>query len=360
MTSDKYLARALRLLDKTPLLDGHNDLPWVIRNDPTAKGDAAAFGLDQQRNSGDTDIPRLRAGRVAAQFWAAFVPPKEPQPAGYALQQIALVRRMNDVYSNVFLTALRAGDVARAKRMGKIASFVTIENGAALEGRLDALDAYYALGVRLMTLCHTSSIDWCDSSTDAPRVDGLSDFGRQVVARMNNLGMIVDLSHVSDAAANQALDISRAPVVFSHSNARSVCKHPRNLPDDILDRVPGKGAIVMATFVPGYISPKAQDAPAGSPPQDAAVREKRERGALGELCDHLDYLKARIGPDCIGIGSDFFGGAQGPGLKDVSCFPHIFAELMRRNWPDAHLRKLASGNFLRVFRAVEKARIAAK
>ncbi len=350
--SDSALAHALRLLDRTPLVDGHNDLPWVIRNDATAQGDVAAFKLDERRNSGDTDIPRLREGRVAAQFWAAFVPPKEPQPAGFALQQIALLRRMHETHPTVFLPALRARDIARAKRAGKIASFIAIENGAAIEGRLDALDAYYDLGVRLMTLCHTASIDWCDSSTDTPRANGLSDFGRQVIARMNDLGMIVDLSHVSDAAANQTLDISRAPVVFSHSNARAVCAHPRNLPDDILARAPDKGAIVMATFVPGYISRKAQDEP---PPPDYA-RGQRRLGSLTELCDHIDYLKARVGPDCIGIGSDFFGGPQGEGLRDVACFPHIFAELVRRGWNDAHLKKLAGENFARVFRAVEKAK----
>lgn len=350
--SDSALAHALRLLDRTPLVDGHNDLPWVIRNDSVAQGDVAAFKLDERRNSGDTDIPRLREGRVAAQFWAAFVPPKEPQPAGFALQQIALLRRMHERHADVFLPALRARDIARARRQGKIASFIAIENGAAIEGRLDALDAYYDLGVRLMTLCHTASIDWCDSSTDMPRANGLSDFGRQVIARMNDLGMIVDLSHVSDAAANQALDCSRAPVVFSHSNARSVCAHPRNLPDDILARVPQHGAIVMATFVPGYISRKAQDEP---PPPDYA-RGQRRLGSLAELCDHIDYLKARVGPDCIGIGSDFFGGPQGEGLRDVACFPHIFAELVRRGWSDAHLKNLAGENFARVFRAVEKAK----
>jgi membrane dipeptidase len=367
--TNQNLSRALRLLEKTPLIDGHNDLPWVIRADAQANGDVAAFGLDQRRNSGDTDIPRLRAGRVGAQFWAAFVPPKETHPASYALQQIALVRRMNEVYAADFLPAYRASDVSRAKRLGKIASFIAIENGAAIDNRLDALDAYHALGARLMTLCHNATLDWCDSATDAPRSNGLSDFGRQVIARMNDLGMIVDLAHVSDAVMHQALDVSRAPVVFSHSNARALCDVSRNVPDDVLARVPQSGAVVMATFVPNFICQKSQDwlttmqnAHGGYDGEENGAIARREaqagpwpRGTLAQYCDHLDYLKLRVGPDCIGIGSDFFGGPQGEGLKDVSCFPHVFAELLRRDWPEQHLRKLASGNFLRVFRAVEKA-----
>lgn len=368
MNADTHFTRALRLLAESPLIDGHNDLPWVIRADPEARGDVAAFHLDQRRNSGDTDIPRLRDGRVAAQFWAAFVPPREPRPASFALQQIALVRRMNEIHADVFLPALKARDVSRAKKAGKIASFIAIENGAAIENRLDALDAYYDLGVRLMTLCHNATLDWCDSATDAPRSSGLSDFGRQVIARMNDLGMIVDCAHVSDSVMHQALDVSRAPVVFSHSNARALCNHPRNVPDDILARVADKGALVMATFVPNFISQKSQDwlksmqdAYGGEPPDEDAAILAREptagpwpRGTLAQFCDHLDYLKMKVGPNCIGIGSDFFGGPQGDGLKDAACFPHIFAELFARGWKEADMRKLAGANFLRVFRAVEK------
>ena len=369
--TDAHLSRAIALLEQTPLIDGHNDLPWVIRADREARGDVAAFHLERRRNQGDTDIPRLRDGRVSAQFWAAFVPPKEPHPASYALQQIALVRRINDLHADVVLPALRGRDVARAQRDGKIASFIAIENGAAIENRLDALDAYHALGARLMTLCHNASLDWVDSATDAPRSNGLSDFGRQVIGRMNDLGMIVDCAHVSDAVMHQALDISRAPIVFSHSNARALCDHPRNVPDSVLARVAEKGALVMATFVPNFICQKSQDwlksmqdAWGGHDDdvdEDRAIAERERsagpwpRGTLTQYCDHLDYLKARVGPDCIGIGSDFFGGPQGEGLRDVACFPNIFAELLRRGWPELHLKKLAGRNFLRVFRAVEKA-----
>ncbi|MCB1545158.1 MAG: dipeptidase [Rhodoblastus sp.] len=369
--TDPALRQAHDILAASPLVDAHNDLPYVIRADRQAQGDVAAYRLDQRRNSGDTDIPRLREGRVAGQFWAAFVPPREQHAASYALQQIALIKRMNALHADVFLPALRASDVKRAHRQKKIASFIAIENGAAIENRLDALDAYYALGVRLMTLCHNATLDWVDSATDAPRSQGLSDFGKLVIARMNDLGMIVDCAHVSDQVMHQALDSSRAPVVFSHSNARALCDHKRNVPDDVLARIAGKGALVMATFVPNFIAQKSQDwlksmqdahggySDGGDPDAAIAAREKAAgpwpRGNLSQYCDHLDYLKSKVGPDHIGVGSDFFGGPQGEGLKDVSCFPHIFAELIRRGWPKPHLRKLAGENFLRVFRAVEKA-----
>lgn len=365
--TDACLRQALDLLAETPLIDAHNDLPFVIRGDPEARGDVAAYRLDQRRNSGDTDIPRLRDGRVAAQFWAAFVPPRQPQPASFALQQIALVRRMNDLHKDVFLPAFRAADVRRAKRAGKIASFITIENGAAIENRLDALDAFYGLGVRLMTLCHNATLDWCDAATDAPRSHGLSDFGRQVIGRMNDLGMIVDCAHVSDDVMRQVLDVSRSPIVFSHSNARTLCGHRRNAPDDVLARIAETDSLIMATFVPDFICRKGQDwaetlrrgrdeGPASDPPQDPDG-QPIPRGTLAQYCDHLDYLRDRAGPAHIGVGSDFFGGPQGEGLKDVACFPHIFAELIRRGWPKAHLRKLAGENFLRVFRAIEKAAV---
>jgi membrane dipeptidase len=337
------LDRALRLLRRVPLIDGHNDLAHVIAKDPVAQGDVATYDLGARRTTGDTDIPRLREGQIAAQFWAAFIPPKEPQPASYALQQIALLRRMHEIHAEVFLPALRPHDVARARRQRKIASFITIENGAALENRLGALDGFYDLGVRLMTLCHNATTDWCDSATDAPRHGGLSDFGKRVIARMNALGMIIDLAHVSDDVMHQAIGLSASPVVFSHSNARALCDHPRNVPDDVLDLVPARGALVMATFVPGFIFREPENS------NDAS------NGTLSQYCDQLDYLKSKVGPDCVGIGSDFFGGPQGDGLKDVRCFPDIFAELLARGWSETDLKKLAGGNLLRVFRAVEKA-----
>src|SRR3974390_1125006 len=203
--TDPALDRARALLSETPLVDGHNDLPFVIRADREARGDVAAFRLAERRETGDTGIPRLRDGKVGAQVWAAFVPPKDQRPASFALAQIALIRRMHELHPDVFLPAFRAADIARAKRQGKIASLIAIENGAAIENRLDALDAFHALGVRLMTLCHNATLDWCDSATDEPHSQGLSEFGRAVIARMNDLGVIVDCAHVSDAVMHQAL-----------------------------------------------------------------------------------------------------------------------------------------------------------
>ena len=365
------LAQARAFLAKTPLVDGHNDLPYVIRVDKAAPGDVAAFDLEHARPGRDTDIARLRAGMVSAQFFAAFVPPAEKHPASYALQQIALIRRMNALHPDSLLPALRAADIVRAKRLGKIASFTTIENGAALEGRLETLQAYYDLGVRLMTLCHNHTTDWCDSATDHPRHNGLSGFGRTVIHEMNRLGMIIDLAHVSDRVMQEVLDLSRAPLVWSHSNVRALCSHRRNVPDEVLARVAGNGGIVMATFVPDFISERSLawmqpfrdefGKVADVPDRDAriAAREKAvgkwPRGSLSEFCDHLDALVARVGHNHIGIGSDFFGGPQGPGLEDAACFPGIFAELIGRGWSGRNLRKLAGRNFVRVFGAVEAA-----
>ena len=361
---DPDLAHALRFLSVTPLVDGHNDLPFLIRRD--AGGDVARYDLRHRAPKRDTDLPRLRAGRVAGQVWAAFVPPRERQPASFALAQIALVRRMCEAHPDALSFATSADDVLEAHASNRIASFVSIENGAAVENRLDTLDAYHALGVRLITLCHNATTDWCDSATDAPRHDGLSPFGRDVVRRMNRLGMVVDLSHTSDAVMAQTLELSDAPVVFSHSNARALCDHRRNVSDDILDMAHRRGAVVMATFVPDFISQRSKDWL--MPFRDAYGKlrddidaslavEARERdagrwprGTLHQFCDHLDYLRAKMGPEGVGIGSDFFGGPQGAGLEDASCFPHIVAELFARGWSESDMRNLVSGNILRVFR----------
>jgi membrane dipeptidase len=371
-TIDTAYTQALEFLTRVPLIDGHNDLPFVIRKSREARGDLAIYDLTKVHPETDTDIPRLQAGKVAAQFWAAFVFPNDPKPAGFALAQIALVRAMNARHADVFLPALAACDVAAAHRQGKIASFITIENGSALDGQLDALDAYYGLGVRLMTLCHNGTHDWCDSATDAPRHNGLSPFGRDVIARMNDLGMIVDLAHVSHKVMHDVLDISRTPVVWSHSNVFSLCDHPRNVPDDVLARVKANRGIVMATFVPDFLSQASRDwhRPAkdawGKTPDgldyvkaEADIAKKagpRPKATLAQYCDHVEHLARVIGHDHIGIGSDFFGGATVEGLEDVSTFPAVFAELIRRGWSEDNLARLASGNFLRVFAEIERAR----
>ena len=369
--TDAAQAQALTLLEHVALIDGHNDMPYVLRLDAAAKGDVATYDLGRVHPETDTDIPRMRAGRLAGQFFAAYVPPNQKNPAGFALAQIALMRAVTARHADVFRPGLAADDIAAAKAEGRIALFMTIENGSALDGELDALDAYYGLGVRLMTLCHNGTHDWCDSATDAPRHNGLSAFGKAVIGRMNRLGMVVDLAHVAPKAMHDVLDVTTAPVVWSHSNAFSLCDHPRNVPDDVLDRVAGNGGVVMATFVPDFISQASRDwhRPAkdqyGKTPDgldykaaEAEIVRKsgpRPKATLAEYCDHLDYLAQRIGHDHVGIGSDFFGGAVPEGLEDVSTFPNVIAELLRRGWSEANLAKLASGNTLRVMRAVEQA-----
>jgi membrane dipeptidase len=368
---DNAHAAALALLERVPLIDGHNDLPYVIRTDARAKGDVAAYDLDRVHPEGDTDIPRMRAGRLAAQFFAAYVPPKQARPAGFALAQIALMRDILKRHPDVFRPGLAAADVEAAKAEGRIALIMTIENGTALDGELDALDAYYDLGVRLMTLCHNDTTDWCDSATDAARHNGLSGFGKEVVARMNRLGMVVDLAHVSHEVMHDALDVTRAPLVWSHSNAFSLCDHPRNVPDDVLDRVAGNGGVVMATFVPDFISQASRDwhRPAkdryGKTPEgidhakvEAEITARsgpRPKATLSQYCDHVEYLARRIGHDHVGIGSDFFGWVNPDGLEDTTTFPAVIAELIRRGWSEDDLARLAGGNTLRVLRAVEAA-----
>lgn len=368
---DNAYAAACALLDRVPLIDGHNDLPYVIRLDREAKGDVEAYDLTRIHPETDTDIPRMQAGKLAGQFFAAYVPPNHPKPAGFALAQITLMRNILALHDDVFRPGLCADDVAAAKAEGRIALFMTIENGSAIDNEVDALNAYHALGVRLMTLCHNGTTDWCDSATDAPRHDGLSSLGMRVVRRMNRLGMIVDLAHVSPKAMHDVLDVSRAPVVWSHSNAFSLCDHPRNVPDDVLDRVFGASGLVMATFVPDFISQASRDwhRPAkdqyGKTPEgfdyekaEAEITAKsgpRPGATLAQFCDHLDYLARRVGHDHVGIGSDFFGGAVPEGLEDNSVYPALIAELIRRGWSEENLEKLAGGNMLRVMRAVEAA-----
>ncbi len=368
---DNAYAAALALLARAPLIDGHNDLPYVIRMDRQAKGDVGAYDLTKVHADVDTDIPRMQAGKLAGQFFAAYVPPGHPKPAGFALAQIALMRDILRRHTDVFRPGLSAADVEAAKAEGRIALFMTIENGSAIDNQLDALDAYYDLGVRLMTLCHNGTHDWCDSATDAPKHNGLTDFGKDVIRRMNRLGMVVDLAHVSPKVMHDTLDVTSAPVVWSHSNAFSLCDHPRNVPDDVLDRVAGNGGVVMATFVPDFISQASRDwhrpakdqygkSPEGVDHEKAEAEIERKAGprpkaTLPQYCDHLDYLAKRIGHDHVGIGSDFFGWVNPEGLEDTSVFPALIAELIRRGWSEANLEKLAGGNTLRVLRAVEAA-----
>jgi membrane dipeptidase len=367
---DGFYRRAVELLEKIPLVDGHNDLPWVIRNDAEAKGDVRKYNIGRKRNDGDTDIPRLRAGKVAGQVWAAFVPSDIAHPGRVTLEQIDVILQMQAAHPDVFLPVTRASDIMRAKRLGKIASILAVEGGVGLENALAPLRVWHAAGARLMTLCHNGTLDWIDSATDEARHGGLTAFGRTVVAELNRLGMIVDCAHVSPDAMRDVLATSSAPIVFSHSNARALCDHPRNVPDDVLDLLVANDGLVMATFVPDFISEESRQwmLPlraalgsdfTGSRMEAIAAHEKthgpRPLAPLEMLADHIVHLASKMGPRRVGIGSDFFGVPTTPvGLHDVSRFPYLLAEMFRRGWSDDAVAGLAGQNFIRVFRAVER------
>ncbi len=367
---DVALERARALLSKMPLIDGHNDLPWTLRE--SFAGDLARVDLRERRATVDTDIPRLREGRVAGQFWSVYVPSGLSNPARTQLEQIELARRMIDAYPDTFLFATRAADVDRARQQGKIASFLGMENGQAIENSLGSLRAYFALGVRYMTLTHGKNSDWADSATDTPAHGGLTPFGREVVREMNRLGMLVDISHVSPDVMRQVLDVSEAPVIFSHSSARAVVDHPRNVPDEILSRMANNGGVVNVTFIPSFVSAATAawgrglersifnaktNAEMEKLEKDyAAVHGPAPAATLSQVADHIDHVARIAGRDHVGIGSDFYGSTDEPkGLEDVSRFPELFAELIRRGWNDADLERLAGGNLLRVLRAAEAA-----
>jgi membrane dipeptidase len=361
-------------LQQHPVIDGHNDIPWTIRQRTGGLGDLEAYDL-RRPTPGDTDLARLRAGGVGGQFWSVYVPAGlATGSARFQLEQIDLARRMIARYPDDLVLATTAGEVERAMNEGRIASLLGIEGGHALENSLGALRAYHALGVRYMTLTHSATLDWADSSSNDRRHGGLTAFGEEVVREMNRLGMLVDLSHVSPETMDDALRVSEAPIIFSHSSARAVCDHPRNVTDAILRRLPDNGGVVMITFVAAFVSPEYA---AASEPiwkefeertqgvADPAVREQvmeelRERippirVTLEEVADHVEHVLRTAGADHVGLGGDYDGNSAWPeGLEDVSRYPVLFAELIRRGWSDADLAKLASGNILRVMRQAEE------
>ena len=370
---DPALARAEAILSRTPVIDGHNDLPWSIRENAAAPRDVAAYDL-RSRTRGATDLERLRRGHVGGQFWSVYVPADlERGFARTQLEQLDLARRVIERYPDRLALATTADAVERALREGRVASLLGMEGGHAVENSLGALRACYALGARYLTLTHSKTIDWADSATDAPRHGGLTRFGEEVVREMNRLGMLVDLSHVSEDTMDDALRVSQAPVIFSHSSARAVCPHPRNVPDAILARVKANGGIVMVTFVNAFVSPEF--AKASAPlweeyeRRTKGVDDPRERERIGrdvslrmpkievtiaQVADHLDHVRQVAGADHVGLGGDYDGNDSWPlGLEDVSGYPRLFAELVRRGWSDEDLGKLASGNVLRVLRQAE-------
>jgi membrane dipeptidase len=370
---DAALAHARRLLETTPLVDGHNDLAWAIRT-AAAPMDVEAYDL-RARTPGHTDLARLREGRVGAQFWSVYLP-GDIKDSGFArvqLEQIDIARRVIARYPERLMPAFRAADVDRAFRRGLVASFLGMEGGHAIENSLGALRAYYDLGVRYMTLTHNVTTDWADAALDSARHGGLAPFGRDVIREMNRLGMLVDLSHASPAVMSQALDLSEAPVIFSHSGARALVDHPRNVPDSILARVARNGGVVLVTFVPAFVSAEVMaferrrddvrtELERTAPDTAAASRalaeweaaNPRPDATLAQVADHVEHVRRLAGVDHVGIGSDFDGIDHAPvGLEDVSRFPALFAELIRRGWSDADLAKLAGRNVLRAMRQAE-------
>jgi membrane dipeptidase len=369
------LAHVRTLLRTTPLVDGHNDLPWALREEKETPRDVDAYNL-RRTTRGMTDISRLRKGMVGGQFWSVYLP-GDIRDSGYArvqLEQIDLAKRIIAKYPDVFQPAYTAADVRKAYAQGKIGSLLGMEGGHAIENSLGALRAYYDLGVRYMTLTHNVTLDWADAANDTPTHRGLTPFGREVVREMNRLGMLVDLSHTSPAVMSAALDVSEAPVIFSHSNARAITDVPRNVPDSILRRLPRNGGIVMVTFVPGFASQKiadhaaaltaVRDSVAKRHPNDndaqfRAVASWRQAypapvATIGDVADHLDHIKRIAGAAHVGIGGDYDGITETvQGLEDVSTYPNLLAELVKRGWTDDELRGLAGENILRVLRRAE-------
>lgn len=371
--------RITRLLARSPVIDGHNDLAWEIRDRHDAKVEAVDLTRDTSTLAYplQTDIPRLRRGGVGGQFWSVWIPADTlgPRAVEMTLEQIDIVRRVVAANPAAFMLATSAADVRRAQKAGRIASLIGIEGGHQIDGRLSVLRQMKALGVAYMTLTHGKSLDWADSSTDAPRANGLSAFGRDVVAEMNRTGMIVDVSHVSDATMAAVLDASKAPVIASHSSARALADAPRNIPDSLLKRLGETGSVVMVNLYPAFLSApwrawdaertafgKAQGvptdaygakAPAPLVAWDAAHPMPHVTAAV--VADHVDHIARVAGKNSVGIGGDFDGinGTSPEDMTGVDGYPRLFAELARRGWSDAELAALAQGNVLRVMERVE-------
>ena len=351
--SDPYLALARRVLRTTPLVDGHNDLPWRIREDTAARGDVEAYDL-RKRTPGHTDIARLRRGMVGAQFWSIYIP-GEIRDSGYArvqLEQFEIARRVIAKYPEILQSAPTVAAVRRAFAAKKVGSLLGLEGGHAIENSLGALRIYYDLGARYMTLTHNVTLDWADAALDSAKHGGLTRFGEEVVHEMNRLGMLLDLSHVSPGTMSDALNVTEAPVIFSHSGARGLVDHRRNVPDSILARLPRNGGVVMVPFVTTFVSAALK---AWEDSGAAARKGPRPHVGIAQVADHIDHVRKVAGVDHVGIGSDFDGITETPeGLEDVSTFPALFAELARRGWKEADLRKLAGENVLRVLDQAER------
>ena len=368
------LDRARALHKQVPLIDGHNDYPWAVREN--VQRDLDKLDITQSQPAIHTDIARLKAGGLGGQFWSVYTPSEYAgQTAVTAtLEQIDIVHQMMRKYPQTFELALTAGDVERIFKSGRIASMIGMEGGHSIDNSLAALRMFYRLGARYMTLTHAKSTPWADSATDSPQHGGLTPFGEQVVREMNWLGMLVDLSHVAPDTMKDAIAVSEAPVIFSHSSARALNDVPRNVPDDVLQMLPKNGGVVMVTFVPGFLSPKVaawntlQTAEITRLqqqfPNDEAARKQgidtwnkgnpAPRATIADAADHIDHIRKVAGIDHIGLGGDFDGITSVlQGLEDVSKYPFLTAELLRRGYKDEQIKKILGLNILRVMKAAE-------
>lgn len=372
-------ARAERVLARAPVIDGHNDLAWEIRQRYAANPEALDLKADTARLAAplQTDIPRLRKGRVGGQFWSVYIPADVtgPRAVEMTLEEIDIVHRFVAANPRSFAIARTAADVTRIAAAGRVASLLGVEGGHQIDGRLSVLRQYRALGVGYMTLTHGKSLAWADSATDKPRANGLTDFGRKVVAEMNRIGMLVDISHVSDATMAAALAASRVPVIASHSSARAIAERPRNIPDDLLRRIAANGGVVMVNFYPAFLSKawndwdNARGAVAkaaglttdlyGAEAPPALAEWDRAHPAppvtVSDVADHVEHIARVAGHAHVGLGGDYDGiNGTGPeGMRGVDSYPKLVAELARRGWSDADLARLTNGNILRVMRAAE-------
>lgn len=375
---EEYRDEAIEILESVPLFDGHNDAPYQYRNRVGYKfSELDFYDTTQLENPMHTDIPRLKEGRVGAQWWSVYVNAHIPENEAVVrtMEQIDFVKRMAQKYPDEFEMAYTADDVEQIFEDGKIASLIGMEGGHSISNSLAVLRQFYDLGARYMTITHSRTLDWADAASDNPQHDGLSEFGEEVIQEMNRLGMIVDLSHVTPATMRDALEITEAPVMYSHSSARAVSGHVRNVPDEILPLVKENNGIIMVTFVGSFVSEELRQYYADRaayqrrveylhPGEVDVIAEKMEAWdaeheaptpTLNQLADHIDHLRDEIGVDYIGIGGDYDGTSGLPeGLEDVSTYPDLFAELLKRGYSEEDLKKIAGLNMLRVMRGAEE------